>query len=530
MPLSVDRVLRKARQLASKGETNLAAQEYNRVLAKFPKNQQAIEGLKALRLAAAKLPRQQRDGLTALYKQGRLQQTLAAGEALARQFPDDAFLANLLGAVNFELRQPEQAVTHFRRALELDPQFILAHINQGDALTALGAYEGAVASYSKALQLGHSSAEVHNALGNALNVLGRTGEAAASYGKALQLRPDYAEAHRNLSVIKTYRAADAQIQQMLELRDSRGILDQDRMLLNFALGKAFDDTGNYDDAFACFSSGNRLRSKALVYDRAAVAASVANTKAAFSGDLPSLDKAGAAAQAQDRRPIFVLGMPRSGTSLVEQILASHSQVFGAGELGLLGESINAMQWTSAQITPNHLQAIRDSYLSGLAKLGAREAVITDKMPFNFLWLGFIVLALPEAKIVHVVRDGRATCWSNFENSFTGAGTEFAYDLEDLAHYYLMYADLMAFWHAKFPGRIYDLQYEALTQSQEAESRKLLQFAGLDWEQQCMEFHTTQRAVRTASAAQVRQKMYRGSSDKWRRYEKHLAAMLKMLGH
>ena len=150
------------------------------------------------------------------------------------------------------------------------------------------------------------------------------------------------------------------------------------------------------------------------------------------------------------------------------------------------------------------------------------------MPLNFQWIGFIFAAIPGAKIVHVKRDARATCWSNFKHYFSGKGNGFANDLQDVAEYYKMYIDLMEFWHQKFAGRIYDLNYEALTEHQEEETRKLLDYVGLDWEDQCLEFHETKRTVRTASATQVRQKMYQGSSEEWRNYEKHLEPMVELL--
>jgi hypothetical protein len=150
------------------------------------------------------------------------------------------------------------------------------------------------------------------------------------------------------------------------------------------------------------------------------------------------------------------------------------------------------------------------------------------MPSNFWWIGFIFGAMPEAKIVHVKRDARATCWSNFKHCFSRKGNGFAYDLQDVAEYYKMYTDLMAFWHEMFPGRIYDLNYEALTEHQKDETEKLLKYVGLKWEDQCLEFHKTQRAVQTASATQVRQKMYQGSSEEWRKYEKHLEPMVELL--
>ena len=150
------------------------------------------------------------------------------------------------------------------------------------------------------------------------------------------------------------------------------------------------------------------------------------------------------------------------------------------------------------------------------------------MPFNFRWIGFICAAMPEARIIHVKRDARATCWSNFKHYFPHRGNGFAYDLQDVAEYYKLYVGLMAFWHEKCPGRIYDLTYETLTEYQEDETRKLLEYVGLDWEDRCLDFHKTKRVVRTASATQVRRKMYQGSSDEWRRYERHLAPMVELL--
>jgi hypothetical protein len=221
-------------------------------------------------------------------------------------------------------------------------------------------------------------------------------------------------------------------------------------------------------------------------------------------------------------------MPRSGTTLVEQILASHSQVHGAGELVLLGQSINSIDWEATQLSSNQLHSIHKSYFSGLAKIGVPEAYITDKMPANVWWIGFIIAAIPDASIIHVRRDARATCWSNFKQYFSGKGNGYAYDLQDVPEYYKMYVDLMAFWHNLYPDRIYDLEYEALTENTEAESRKLLRHVGLNWEDQCLEFHKTKRTVQTASVMQVRREMYQGSSNEWRKYEKHLGPMIESL--
>ncbi len=271
-----------------------------------------------------------------------------------------------------------------------------------------------------------------------------------------------------------------------------------------------------------------MRKEKLQYDISSARAQFAKLKSTFSEDVPALNVLKESEGAKGQQPIFILGMPRSGTTLVEQILASHSQVYGAGELVLLDQSVNTIEWNSTRLSSDQLQSIRKSYLTGLSKIGASERYITDKMPLNFWWIGFIFAATPEAKIIHVKRDARATCWSNFKHYFSRDGTGFAYDLQDVTEYYKIYIDLMVFWHEMFPGRIYDLNYEALTVHQEDEIRNLLDYLGLSWEDQCLGFHKTERVVRTASAAQVRQKMYQGSSEEWRKYEKHLEPMVELL--
>jgi tetratricopeptide (TPR) repeat protein len=480
--------------------------------------------------------------------------------------PDSAEVHNNLGNALRDLGKPEEAVASYERAIGIRPDYAEAHNNRGNALEdlgrpedAVGSYEtalaidptcaeahnglgnvlrdrlrrpeAAVASYDRALEINPNYAEAHNNRGNALKSIGRLEEAVASYARALQINPAYAKAHRNLSTAKQYHSGDPQIDQMARLLERQDLSDEERMDLSFALGKAYGDLGDYDGAYFRFSDGNRLRKGQLDYDSAAARELFARIRSTFSKEpivLDDLDNSGESASTDGRQPIFVLGMPRSGTTLVEQILASHSRVYGAGELGVLDQSLGAIDWSSTRLSSDQLLSIRGSYYSALKRIGVSAPYVTDKNPLNFRWIGFVAAAMPEAKIVHVRRDARATCWSNFRHCFSGDAIGFAYDLQDIAEYYEMYCDLMAFWHERLPGRIYDLQYETLTEHQELETRKLLEHVGLDWEDQCLDFHETRRAVQTASGTQVRQKMYRGSSDEWRNYEKHLEPLVEAL--
>jgi len=226
-------------------------------------------------------------------------------------------------------------------------------------------------------------------------------------------------------------------------------------------------------------------------------------------------------------------MPRSGTSLVEQIIASHNAVYGAGELTTLGNLIEPIvrdheTKDKYKLPEKAFLSIREQYLDTLSVFNAPEDVITDKMPLNFRFVGFILSAFPEAKIVHLKRDARATCWSNYKCFFTNKQNGYSHNLEDLVGFYGLYTDLMDFWHQTFPNKIYDLCYEDLTTNQEEETRKLLEYCGLEWDENCLNFHTNKRAVKTVSALQVRQKMYQGSSEAWKKHEAYLGPMIKAL--
>ncbi|MFT5501899.1 MAG: Tfp pilus assembly protein PilF, partial [Woeseiaceae bacterium] len=356
----------------------------------------------------------------------------AASYQRALQFKPDLVIANNnLGAALIDLGKPDKAVASLTRALQIEPDLADAHNNLAMALNDLGKPEEAAASLSRALKINPDFAEAHNNLGTTLNDLGKPEEAIASYNKALQINPEYAKAHRFLSTIKNYRDGDPQIQQMLQLLEQDDLRDEDRTDLNFALAKAYEDTDNFDGAFSCLTEGNRLRKAELNYDFSVTWALFVKIKAAFAQANPVLSAPDDSEHGKPQQPIFILGMPRSGTTLVEQILASHSQVFGGGELALLSQSVNAMEWQTSQLSATQLQFVRNSYHSGLTEIGATEPYITDKMPANFLSIGFIISALPEAKIIHVKRDARATCWSNYKHYFSGNFSNFTYDLQDV---------------------------------------------------------------------------------------------------
>ena len=227
-------------------------------------------------------------------------------------------------------------------------------------------------------------------------------------------------------------------------------------------------------------------------------------------------------------PIFILGMPRSGTTLIEQIISSHSQVTGAGELNYTKQFGGALTVGHKPINSETVQVFRKSYLAELAKRAQGQAFVTDKMPQNFRYIALICAALPEAKIIHVQRNSKATCWSNFKHYFSSKGLGYSYNLGDLVKYYGLYKDLMHFWCQSYDQRIYNLDYDKLTEDQEPETRRLIEYLGLNWENACLAPQQNKRSVKTASQQQVWQKVYTGSSQAWRKYEPFLVGMFDEL--
>ena len=314
--------------------------------------------------------------------------------------------------------------------------------------------------------------------------------------------------------------------EMEELYNRIGPTSQEGIVLCFSLAKIYDDLGEIDKCFALLREGNEQHKKGKTDTIDDARTTIATVKEIFSSQ--PIDPL---IETTDYRPIFILGMPRSGTSLVEQILASHADVFGAGELPLMG------QWCFGHVKlfrnhpelrlQNHLAELQEHYLKGLRALTIKKYV-TDKMPVNFLWLGFILSAFPTVKIIHTMRSPMATCWSIYKSPFAGTSNGYSCSQEGVAEFYNLYAELLDFWRSKFPGKIYDLNYENLTVNQEEETRKLLTYCGLDWDPNCLEFHKNRRKVDTLSAAQVQLPMYQGSSEAWRRFEKYLSPMKSIL--
>ncbi|PHS70449.1 MAG: hypothetical protein COB22_08150 [Cycloclasticus sp.] len=415
--------------------------------------------------------------------------------------PDKASAHALLGGILTESGYPDKAALSFNKAMELDPEFIGAHLGYGHLLMEQGDID----------------------------------EAESSFKTALSLDEKCLGAMLSLAQVKKVTADDDNFKQLIkQAAELDGMMETKALPLHFALGKSYDDTKQYDLAFKHYLEGCRLKRKRTVYDPADNDKLTDNIRQFFSK--PAIKKMRGEGCSSDT-PIFVLGMPRSGTTLTEQIIASHPDAHGAGELpDLMRLSNRPNDWETAgypQVLKGYsheqLKALGEKYIKGLQERAPEAKHITDKMPANFTCVGLIHLMLPNAKIVHVKRSPVDTCLSGFSRLFNKSQHQ-SYDLAEMGRYYRNYHDLMTHWKKVLPtDSFYEIQYEDLVEDTEKESRALIDYCGLEWDDNCLEFHKHERNIRTASVTQVRQPIYKTSVERWRSYEEHLGPLFEALG-
>jgi tetratricopeptide (TPR) repeat protein len=425
--------------------------------------------------------------------------------------PEHAEIHNNLGNALTDLERLTDAEHSYRRALDIRPDHVGAHCNLGIALKNLGRFDEAISFCHQALALAPDLAEAFNNLGNCHNDLGHLDSADRCYRRAVALVPGNAAFHFSLAENKHFAPDDPQLALMEVLTQTIDPLPQrDSIYLHFALGKAYDDIGQKQRAFHHLLAGNRLKRQVTAYNE--------NEALSLFDRIPPAFAKNATLESKNPAdgPIFIVGMPRSGTTLLEQILASHRQVIGGGESTLLEQAIFAIidkaafPEAFAQLSDEDCRKIAEQYLSG-----RRKSRLTDKTPDNFLYCGVIARALPNARIIHIRRDPVDTCLSCFSKLFS-LGQDYSYDLAELGNYYRAYRSLMAHWRDILPaGFMLELNYEDLVADPEGQTRRLLDFCGLEWDPACLDFHTTRRAVSTASVRQVRQPIYRTSVGRWR---------------
>ena len=467
-----------------------------------------------------------------------------------------------LGVIHQDLDHKEAAVLSYKKAIEINPNYPSAHNNLGNIYKDLGEIESSIESLEWAIAYKHDYAEAHNNLGNALYESGRVQEAIKSFEKALthnpnyaramfnlslalkdvgkkkdyqkliektlQLKPHWSDAQLHLSRVKKYKKKDPQIAELHSFLKQKDLILKDRINFNFTLAKVYEDIGDLDNQFKFLNEANNLRKEESGYKFEKDLRLFSKIKETFKN--PPKPLTSSKIKSSKVSPIFILGMPRSGTSLVHQIVSNHQMVYGAGELTKLNKFVTPFlkESKNKEITEKNLISIRENYTNELLSLNTPESIIVDKMPLNFRYIGFILTAFPDSKIIHMNRDSMAVCWSIYKYFFPG--NAYSYDQKDIAAYFLLYKDLMNFWKTKFPNKIYDLYYEKLTINQKIETQKLLKYCDLEWDENCLNFHKNTTAVKTTSAIQVKNKMYQGSSDVWKKYEAYLKPLLDGLNY
>jgi tetratricopeptide (TPR) repeat protein len=435
-------------------------------------------------------------------------------------------LANVL----LELRRFGEAAACYRRGIEIDSRQVRAHRGLATSLRAAGDINAAIAHYRDALALSPSEAPLWNDLGRCFLALGRFEEATEAFRSALALDADLADAYRNLAACRLLPADDQEMARAAGLANRTDLPIEERATAGFAVAKALDDADRYDEAFVTYESANRLYRAARAaagdhFDTAALTRQVDRLIANFT---PAFFSAVSGWGNPSDLPVFIVGLPRSGTTLVEQIAASHSRVFGAGELREIGETAAALGPFEAPWQQASVRRTADAHLERLSGLCADADRVIDKLPDNIFMLGVIATLYPAARIIFCRRDPRDIGVSCYFQKFSAGLLTFSYDLTDCGRRIRETDRLAAHWHRVLPLRWLDIHYESLVADLEGESRRLIEFLGLAWEPSCLDFHRTIRAVQTASSWQVRQPLYHRSVGRWRHYARHLGPLLAEL--
>ena len=430
------------------------------------------------------------------------------------------------------------ALPHVEQLLAREPRNPGYRNLKAAVLANLGDYAGSAAVYAGVLQEFPQQPKVWMSYGHSLKTSGRVAEAVEAYRRAIEMGPNLGEAYWSLANLKTYRFSAADVLAMRNALTRNDLTDEDRLHFEFSLGKALEDEASYEESFTHYAKGNGIRRKSHPYSADENSSFVRRSQALFTREFFA-ERAGCGAQAGD--PIFILGLPRSGSTLLEQILASHSLVEGTMELPDIpqiarelaagngrGDEGTFFQAVAA-LTSAELRTLGERYLDGTRVLRKSAApFFIDKMPNNCLYVGLIHLILPNAKIIDARRHPLACCFSCFKQHFA-RGQNFTYGLEDLGRYYRDYVELMAHFDAVLPGRVHRISYEVMVADTEVQVRRLLAHCGLPFEEGCLKFYENERAVRTASSEQVRQPIFREAVDHWLHYERWLEPLKAALG-
>lgn len=466
-----------------------------------------------------------------LEESGLINEAIDHYEVAKKCNPKNIDIFKNLGALYLDSGQYENAIFEFENALTINPNDDELNNNLGVSLRELGHFIEAKEYLKKSISINDQYSKAHYNLGFLYQDIGSIDKAIVHFEKAISIN-NHSMSFHSLSYLKIFKKDDALVIQMQDLLNSDKLNQVDKIHICHAMANIHEKLNNHTEFFRYLDNANNLHKKELNYSHKASKQEFKAIKKIFDTSTKPIETR-ESNSALAKQPIFIVGMPRSGTSLVEQILASHNEVFAVGE-------INTMTRLSSPIISNFIAGdikqldiksisyIRKEYIETMNFHETKKKFITDKLPLNFKNIGFIFSAFPEAKIIHVNRDATATCWSNYRYYFESKNNGYSNNFEDLAQFYSLYKELMKFWDQLYPNKIYELNYENLTSNQEEVTRDLLKYCNLDWDENCLKFYENERAVKTISTLQVRKKMYQGSSNAWKKYDSYLKPLIDNL--
>ena len=509
--------IRNAEQLSKDGDARKAEEIYRSILKRDPNHVEAARLLAKIAFDSKQFSDAE------VY----LRHAIAHSPDYARLWVD---LANVLR----ELHKPQDALECADKVLELVPNKAESHMLYAGVIGLGNRHEEAIESYKKALQLSPNRPGALCSMAHHLKTIGQQDEAIAAYRKCIHVKPDHSEAYWSLANLKTFQFGEAEVVAMNTLLDNENLKDESRVQIHNALGLDSESRRDYDVAFSHYQQCNSLRRKTETYDPV-------DTETRYDRIIEIFDKTFIDERSgfgdPDNSPIFVVGLPRSGSTLIEQILASHSMVDGTHELTELAAAVRELRGspkrnsvfpdTLAGLSKDEWSGLGEKFIESTRQYRKGAAYFIDKNPNNFTYVGLLRLALPNAKIINARRHPLDSCFGTYKQLFA-SGQPFSYDFTDLGEYYLQYARLMDHWHQLLPGFVLDVQYERVVADLETEVRRILQFCGLPFEESCLRFHETERAVKTASSEQVRKPIYSSSVNLWRNYEGHIGELIEVL--
>ena len=503
-----------------------------------------------------------------LFNSGKYTEAQKHAEKILETHPKIVFLYNIIGLILTEKKEISQSIKIFKEGVNINPKSAIIYHNLGTSYKIIGDYINSEKSYKKSLDLDRNISETHNNYGNLCIHLNRYIEAIKhfkrailvnskffigyynlgisykSMGKfdeskkylleAIKLNPNFFTAHRILSQLIKYKEGDAHFNQLKDIYKNKKNETPGLGEISFALGKAYEDIKDFHNSYKYFYIGNKKKRESINFSISKEDENFQNIRKTFNKNLFSkfLNKG-----IKNSSVIFILGMPRSGTTLIEQIISNHSKVYGGDELNILPDLVKKYLYKNKpediaenlnKLNENDFNKIGNEYIEKLNKISNKSPITTDKLTANFKWIGLIKLILPNSKIICCKRNSRDVCFSIFKNYFTNNELNFAYDINEIVKYHNLYTELMNYWHKILPGFIYDVNYENLITEPEMQIKKLLNFSKLDWDEKCLKFYENKRIIKTASDTQARNKIYSSSIGYWKNFESNFEDSFKKL--